>query len=247
MPLPTVFCLSPTWESDFAELELVAAATDRNDTTGYSAPLLINTISAWGRYLRTLEKLKEVKTMLDEKVNQPHSSVAMSDINKAMRAAVDAANTSPFFDALDRMTMKNLRSELEANRDLQRRRELAMVLQKLNDFLLEHEVVNDRERDRDFFTAARHLSWIIARGDRQINKYVQRLDKFLVERRKRWQLRTKALPATKQPPRWKEIEEHEPFRHGLTQLPGLEPTKARDELTALVGAYRAWLEEFGDC
>ena len=55
------FVPEPYMESDFVELELVAAATDRNGTTGYSAPLLINTISAWGRYRHTLEKLKEVK------------------------------------------------------------------------------------------------------------------------------------------------------------------------------------------
>ncbi len=236
------FVPEPYMESDFSELELVAAATDRNGITGYSAPLLINTISAWGRYRRTLEKLKEVKTMLDEKLTQPHSSIAMTEINQTMRAAVDSASTSPFFDALDRMTMAHLLTELETNKDLQRRRELALVLEKLNEFLLEHEILNDRERDRDFFTAARHLSWIIARGDREVTKYVQRLDRFLVERRKRWQLRVKALPAARQPPRWVEIEAHEPFRKGLAQLPALAPTPARDELTVLVGAYREWLE-----
>ena len=237
------FVPEPYMESDFAELELVAAATDRNGTTGYSAPLLINTISAWGRYRRTLEKLKETKTMLDEKLNQPHSAVEVTAINKTMRSAVDDANTSPFFDVRDRLTMARLLSELEANKDLQRRRELAMVLERLNEFLLEHEMINDRERDRDFFTAARHLSWIIARGDRQVDKYVARLDKFLVERRARWQLRVKALPAARQMPRWQEIEADEPFRTGLAQLPALAPPAARDALTALVGEYRAWLEE----
>ena len=236
------FVPEPYMESDFAELELIAAATDRNGMTGYSAPLLINTISAWGRYRRTLEKLKEVKTMLDEKLNQPHRGIELSDINKTMRSALADANTSPFFDALDRMAMSHMLSELAANQDLQRRRELAMVLEKLNEFLLEHEMINDRERDRDFFTAARHLSWIIARGDRQIDKYVTRLDKFLVARRARWQLRVEALLAAKRPPRWTEIEAHEPFRQGLAQLPALA-MQARDALTALIGEYRAWLEE----
>ena len=138
--------------------------------------------------------------MLDEKLTQPHSSIAMTEINQTMRAAVDAASTSPFFDALDRMTMARLLTELETNKDLQRRRELAAVLERLNEFLLEHEILNDRERDRDFFTAARHLSWIIARGDGEVTQYVQRLDRFLVERRQRWQLRVKALPASRHPP-----------------------------------------------
>ena len=230
-------------ESDFATLELVAAATDRNSTTGYSAPLLINTISAWGRYQRTLEKLKEVKTMLDEKLTQPHTGMAMAEINQTMRKAVAVANTSPFFDALDRVTIASLLSELEANKDLQRRRELALALEKLNEFLLEHEILNDRERDRDFFIAARHLAWIIARGDRDVTRYVERLDSFLVKRRERWQLRVAALPTARQPPRWREIEAHEPFRKGLAPLPALEPIPARDELTALVGAYREWLSE----
>ena len=237
------FVPEPYMESDFATLELVAAATDRNSTTGYSAPLLINTLSAWGRYQRTLEKLKEVKAMLDEKLSQPHTSMAMAEINQTMHEAVAVANTSPFFDALDRATIARLRSELEANKNLQRRRELALVLEKLNEFLLEHEILNDRERDRDFFIAARHLAWIIARGDRGVTQYVARLDSFLVKRRKRWQLRVAALPAARQPLRWQEIEAHEPFRRGLAQLSVLEPIAARDELTVLVGAYREWLQE----
>lgn len=237
------FVPEPYMESDFATLELVAAATDRNGTTGYSAPLLINTLSAWGRYQRTLEKLKEVKAMLDEKLSQPHTSMAMAEINRTMRKAVAVANTSPFFDALDRATIARLLSELEANKDLQRRRELALALEKLNEFLLEHEILNDRERDRDFFIAARHLAWIIARGDREVTQYVARLDSFLVKRRKRWQLRVAALPAARQPPRWQEIEAHEPFRQGLARLSALEAIAARDELTALVGAYREWLQE----
>ncbi len=237
------FVPEPYMESDFAELELVAAATDRNGTTGHSAPLLINAISAWGRYRRTLEKLKEVKTMLDEKLAQPHSGLAMTAINQTMRDAVDNANTSPFFDGRDRLTMTRMLAELAANKDLQRRRELASTLERLNEFLLEHEVLNDRERDRDFFTAARHLSWIIARGDRDVGKYVQRLDRFLVERRQRWQVRVTALPAARQPPSWETMAAQAPLRKGLARLPALAATAARDELTALVGAYRAWLEE----
>ena len=230
-------------ESDFAELELVAAATDRNGITGYSAPLHINAISAWGRYRHTLEKLKEVKTMLDEKISQPNSTITVPNLITTMQAAVTAANTSPFFDALDRMTMNNMLSELENNKLLARQRELAFILEKLNKFLLEHEMLNDRERDRDFFTAARHLSWIIARGDRQLKKYVQRIDAFLVKRRQRWQERIKVLPAAARPPNASKIITQEPFRTGLARLPSLSREAARDALTALVGAYRAWLAE----
>ena len=117
-------------ESDFAELELVAAATDRNGVTGYSAPLRINAISAWGRYRHTLEKLKEVKTMLDEKISQPNSTITATNITTTMQAAVAAANTSPFFDALDRMTMSNMLTELENNQALALRRELVLILEK---------------------------------------------------------------------------------------------------------------------
>ena len=104
-------------------------------------------------------------------------------------------------------------------------------------------MLNDRERDRDFFTAARHLSWIIARGDRHLKKYVQRLDAFLVERRKRWQLRINALSSDVRPPNASKIIEQEPFRTGLARLPALAREAAREQLTALVGAYRAWLAE----
>ncbi len=237
------FMPEPYMESDVAELELVATAHDRNGTIGYSAPLLINAISAWGRYRHTLEKLKEVKTMLDEKLNQPHHGVDVNDIHQTMQAAVATADTSPFFHAFDRLTMDNLLVKLEANKDLQRRRELVAVAEKLNEFLREHEMIDSRERDRDFFTAARHLSWIIARGDQPIDKHVQRLDKFLRSRREHWQQRVENLPAAQRPPRWAEIAESEPFREGLSQLPALSPVQARDELTALVGAYRAWLDE----
>ena len=237
------FLPEPYVESDLAELELVAAATDRRGMTGYSAPLRINAISAWGRYRSTLEKFREVKTMLDEKLTQAPSTPSMTNINTAMRAALAQAQTSPFFDAIDRLTMTRLMAELEVIKDIESKHELVSVLEKLNSFLIEHEIINDRERDRDFFTAARHLSWMLERGDKQIEKYVQRLDKFLTARQQRWQERLRTLPQAQQPSRWQEIEKDAPFRQVLERLPALSPERARDELATLVGAYRGWLTE----
>lgn len=228
-------------ESDFAEIELVATATDRNGETGHSAPLLLNAISAWGRYQRVLEKLKEAKTLLDEKVTQPASSIEMAQIRATLRAAVADAHASPFFDAIDRLALEDFvasSGELRQSKD-----KLAVLLEKLNAFLFEHEILDDRERDRDFFTAVRHLSWIIANRNNKTAKYVQRFDEFLAARRQRWRLRVEALPPAQRPPRWEATRDAEPFRKGIAELAELPPAEAQERLTALAGSYRAWLEE----
>lgn len=239
-------------ESDQAEVELVAEAIDRSlpqPLIGMSQPLVIQTASAYGRYRQTLQTLHEVKLMLDEMVK----TQKRQDLGKAregMAKALQQAEDSPFFDGLDRVNLGRFGlqiSELEQSFTVQ---ELLSIDQALGDFLVEHEIINDRERDRDYFVAVRALSRLVEKDrDRRTAKVplvTQRIKTFLDERHRRWGIRVKRLSTT--PRNWEKIRV-QPFHQAMDAVAHLDESGRSDhqqqalvELSKSVTLYREWIE-----
>ena len=248
LDLVTTYSIVPEsyMDSDLGKLELVATAQDNRDRIGYSDPLVINTISAYGRYRRVLEKLREVKSGLDEQVTGTGDDDIQA-LRSLLAKAVTAADNSPFFDAIDRFTLSRLESELG-----QIEPELVAVLERLNAFLFEHEILDDRERDRDFFVATRHLAWILKTAEKKkIAAFITKINTFLDARRKRWQLRVSALPVPHQPASWPQVRDTKPFKTALQRILDTYATAqtdrssqaAQDILAETVGAYKEWITE----
>ncbi len=240
-------------QQDLATLKITAEALDRhlpNPLMGRSEPLVIKTASAYGRYRETLGTLHNVKQALDKVLSEGSDELDPS-IAETMFKAVQQAETSPFFDGLDRHI---IRSELNAIERLSRqmdKEELMLTQEKLNKFLFEHETLDDRERDRDFFVAARSLSRLVEqkKADRQIAVTVvgTRLKTFLDERHARWKLRLKYVQEAFKPPEWQQIQ-NKPFHSMLDSVVRDASTdeegnqKALQTLSQIVADYRHWIE-----
>lgn len=239
-------------ESDQAEVELVAEAIDRSlpqPLIGFSAPLVIQTVSAYGRYRQTLQTLREVKEMLDE-MTKTQKRQDLSKAREAMAKALQQAEDSPFFDGLDRVNLSRFGvaiSELEQSFAVQ---PLLEVNQNLADFLFEHEIINDRERDRDYFVAARALSRLVekARDNRtaKVPQVTQRIKTFLDERHRRWDIRVKRLSVA--PRNWERIKT-QPFHQAMDSVARMDESGRQDhqqqalvELSKSVTLFREWIE-----
>ena len=240
-------------QSDVSQVEIRAEAVDRAipiPLVGSSKPLVVETISAYGRYRQTLRTLRELKTIVDEGVQEQNPKLDKV-ARETSKKAVDQASQSPFFDGLDRVNIGNFHQqtkELEQSPTVLRLMELQ---QTLNEFLFEHESLDDRERDRDFFVASRALSRLIEtpKEKRAIQMEVvqERLKNFLEGRQKRWALRVKYLQ--KEPQSWPNIQK-KPFQKALDKIAKLDnqPTpestaEALNTLSSTVTEYRKWLSE----
>ena len=246
LDLVTTYSIVPEsyMDSDLGKIELVATARDDRDRVGYSDPLVLNTISAYGRYRRVLETLKEVKRGLDEQVTDA-SDTDIQALRSLLAKAVIAADNSPFFDAIDRFTLSRLESELG-----QIKPELVAVLERLNAFLFEHEILDDRERDRDFFVTARHLAWVLKTAEKKkIAAFIAKINSFLDARRERWQLRVSVLPVSHKPAGWPQVRDTKPFKTALQRIldtyaeAQTSSQAAQDILAETVGAYKEWITE----
>lgn len=245
-------------ESDLAAVEIVAEATDRAlpaPLVGYSEPLTINTASAYGRYRATLQTLRELKQMVDDAQSKQGSSLSKEAQDLAKKAA-DQSEKSPFFDGLDRVQIHRFETkvgDIKAEADQEQLLELSSTL---NDFLFEHEILDDRERDRDFFVAARSLSRLVEQEIDQrpvtLKVVTDRMRKYLNDRHERWQKRVERIAAEQRPAKWHDIATKKPFHEAMNQIDA-QDAKAKtsikaksDQLTALSKAvvdYRAWIEE----
>jgi hypothetical protein len=116
--------------------------------------------------------------------------------------------------------------------------------------LQEHEILDDRERDRDFFIAIRAYSRTLD-GDmpqraKDSGHMSERMLGFLDERFKRWGMRVNRLGSGQEPPSWKRIHTEKPF-HNLLRLTARDasqaPEKSQGHLSKLASEYRAWIEE----
>ncbi|MEZ4740903.1 MAG: hypothetical protein R3B45_00390 [Bdellovibrionota bacterium] len=248
--------LEPYLDSDLEELEVIGEVIDRATPTplmGYSSPLRIKVASAYGRYRNTLQTLKDLKGQLDAAIINKNPAIdeeTMVLANDAFKQSLD----SPFFDSIDRVNIMNFRDSTARNVKNFNLQEMHQLSTSLNDFLFEHEVLDDRERDRDFFIAARSLSRLLEKpkSDRpvEVTMVVERMKRFLDAREKRWKLRVKQLDSEKIPKLWPEVSRNRPFHKAMDDINKLQKNdadpygkKGIETLSLAVGKYRNWLNE----
>lgn len=225
--------LEPYVSADYAEIMLVAVATDTHEAKGRSAPITVQLVSAYGRYLHTLKTLRELKTKLDEKVDNP-DGVAAKELSALITKANKQAQASPFFDVRDRNTLLTLQNELRKPKP-----ELLMLVEQLDLFLLEHEILNHRERDRDFFVAMRRLAWA-NNSKKDTKQMLEKISKFINERRRIWRQRVDLLPDEQRPPNWSTVKRERPFMQALGKF---RRSKDEKHLSEAVDAYQQWIDE----
>lgn len=247
--------LEPYMDRDIADVEIFAEAIDRAlpvPLMGRSEPVTLKTVSAYGRYRQTLDSLRGFKKHLDDAVTQNRTTLP-PEARELIQKAKKQSETSPFFDALDRANIARFEQNTvdlvhSGNRDA-----LLDLSDRLNSFLFEHETLDDRERDRDFFVAARSISHLIEQqsiSDNDVKNASKRMTDFLSDRHARWTLRVARLPNRSKPESWPRIK-GKPFHHSIEKIDQLmtkskTPKDRNEALTTLsqsVVNYRAWIEE----
>ena len=256
--------LEPYLQGDVGEIEIIAQASDRaipQPLVGQSQPLRLTVMSAYGRYQRALQTLRSVKSLVDKTVESGAADLPNEAIETMLKANEQARN-SPFFDEFDRITMERIEANLRSARSSQDFSQLITSSQELNSFLFEHELLDDRERDRDLFVAARSLSRLLERPANKrpvrIEEVTRRLEDFLGERQKRWKLRVERLPTPNRPPSYRHIADHQPFARDLQSIGNLNKdrkassssvaqsdatSKSLELLGGLVRSYQQWISE----
>ncbi len=243
--------LEPYMEQDLQELEIVAEATDRALPTpliGRSKPIIIKVASAYGRYRATLETLKELKSKLDEQL-QDAKNKKPENLGELGEKAARQSEDSPYFDALDRQTIREFQEFFAQNDQKPNMSAMMNASDQLNRFLFEHESLDDRERDRDFFIAARSLSRLLEQKTSErkvpVSRVVERMRKFLDERHKRWEQRVAHLETP--PVEWQQVQK-KPFDQALQKIQAVDSQnppatqQALQVLSQTVESYRQWIE-----
>ena len=249
--------LEPYVENDVAEIDIVAEAVDRALPTpliGRSETIHLTVASAYGRYRRALQTLRELKSLVDGAAEKSPIKLP-PEAATLVKKAVDESDRSPFFDGMDRLQIRRFDTGVEELTNSTDAGSLYELSQALNDFLFEHEILDDRERDRDFFVAARMLSHQLevepASRSVPLTTVVERLKVFLNGRHERWRLRVGRLKAELQPPEWSKIDGKRPFHQSMIAIAVLDKkvlaAAAQSEqltvLSKMVTDYRAWIQQ----
>jgi hypothetical protein len=245
--------LQPWMEEDFMEFDIVAEALDRADPlplTGQSPPIHLKVASAYGRYKNSLATLKQVKTIIDDSRGssrpQPLPPAAVAAMAKAMTQSQD----TPFFDGLDRAELERLQlAIIEAAKDSTATKSQD-ISDDLGNFLVEHETLDARERDRDFFIAIRALSRTLEKptSERTVEaQYLaKRMQLFLDDRHKGWAARVARLGPGQEPAGWNKVSSAKPFHKYIRETAKEatnNPKKSQGELSLLAAEYRTWIED----
>lgn len=240
--------LAKYMNDDYSNIEITAEAIDQSHPTprrGYSKPLRLKVISSYGLYRHILNNLKEIRNSLDSSLSSQKPNIIKKSLNKLEQALHDSNRTS-FFDLIDRSDLQKINS---LAKQLSRTKSINLLYQthwELTRFLQEHELLNDRERDRDFFVAARGLSRLIERkADNKILKNAElNILKFLKARQTRWRVRIGFLSKEHYPNRWPQIKK-EPFKRAIMTAVRQEDNQSLsfETLSKTVSNYREWLEE----
>lgn len=243
--------LQPWMEEDMMEFDIVAEGLDHAEPlplTGQSPPLHIKVASAYGRYKNSLATIKQVKAMIDDARSsaRPVPPAAKDMMDKAITQSQD----TPFFDGLDRAELDRLQlltADASKNSTVTKAQDIS---DDLGSFLVEHETLDDRERDRDFFIAIRALSRTLEKETAKRNLEAQYLSKkmlvFLDDRHRGWARRVSRLGAGQQPSGWGRISTTKPFHKSIQNTAKdaqNEPKKSQGYLSFLASDYRSWIEE----
>ena len=251
---PTV--LAPYITSDEEHIHLYGEAISMDQTqelVGRSEPLALTVVSSYGRYQRTLSALKETRSLTLSW--QDTSSAERLEELKALIKSESAA--TPFFHSHDRRVMAEITSMMVASQmeNSSFRQDLA---RQITEFLELHEAIDDRERDRDFFVAARAYSRKVSGGkDLSLAGDAEGIKEFLQAREARWLERAKKLQALTGQSSFREenssVLEESAFSKRWDRLhqkimeedsladSGTE--EGREELAAMVAEYRQWLSK----
>lgn len=244
--------LDPYLESDIADVEVFAEAIDKTlpkSLVGKSSSLQFRAVSAYGRYQQTLDTLRRLKTKLDESMVAKKPSLDAESkelIDKALRQSL----TSPFFDGLDRNAIDSFAEKVDQQLSNPERSELTQLAERLNQFLFEHEMIDDRERDRDYFIALRSLSRQIESKSSSITGAIEKMSEFLDQRHRRWALRVSRLADDRRPKSYTRIEREKPFHRDLEFITEKTSTKTDTALTEALSRisqsvlqFKNWIEE----
>lgn len=235
-------------ESDFAKVEIVAEAIDQSvpvPLVGYSNPIVVQTISSYGKYRKTLAQLKALKDNLDTAVNKTNAKLHPDNL-KILNEAQKEADLSPFFDSTDRRRIQGIKEALESNFQKPDMRIVYQLQQNLGRFLHEHEMLDDRERDRDFFIAARGLSHLLETNDPNVHFAEEKILTYLQEREHRWKLRVQRLSHPELLKHGKEVVVEHHITKEFEKLLKNDATKNKESLnilSGLVSYYRQWIDE----
>ncbi len=240
-------------EADSASIEIRAEGIDRavpNPGVGYSAPLVIETISSYGRYRKTLGSLREIKESLDAALSKANANLKNDTLEIMDRIQKDAGE-SPFFDSLDRLQIQNISTLLKQTISEPDLKKIYALNSSMGAFLEEHEMLDDRERDRDFFVAARGLSRLLQSDgpSSAVSRLAsEKLLDFLSDRKKRWKVRVKRLLHPENLKMKKKVMEGEMFSNAIREIMQTNLTnqnsKQRSErlLAETVSSYRQWID-----
>ena len=243
--------LQPWMEEDIVEFDIVAEAIDRAEPSpliGKSQPLHIKVASAYGRYKQALETLKKIKSALDDARSSGKGVSPATD--EIMRSVLQQSEETPFFDGIDRSQLAQISQKLSEIKTSKADYKVQELADEVGEFLLEHEILDDRERDRDLFIAIRAFSRTLDKSNPErmldAKHLASRMLGFLDERQKRWGLRVKFLGPGNAPASWPRIQEEKPFKgHVNRTLSDAEsnPKKSQGHMSTLASQYRSWIEE----
>jgi hypothetical protein len=258
--------LEPYMDDDECEFEIVAVAKDSTEPQGLvgrSFPIQIRVVSAYGRYKATLNRLSTIKSKLDVRLQQLQSgkneTLKEDREDTALTLELDEilqfADNSPFFDSLDRSHLERIQAQIkQATQEKSGRPKWGKMLDALDSlsaFLWEHETLDDRERDRDFFIAARTLSRVLESASvdhtSQLRQIDANLNRFLKQRYQRWQKRVEFLGKDPKLTRWRKVKEGPLFIQDLQRVVELsnqkKGEKAQELLAHSTNEYKAWIDE----
>ncbi|MFK7824529.1 MAG: hypothetical protein AB8G05_10245 [Oligoflexales bacterium] len=248
--------LEPYINNDIADVEIIAEVIDSSiprPLIGRSAPLRFRTASAYGRYRQTLRVLRNLKSMVDEGVETEKYNLT-NEAKYLVEDALKRSASTPFFDTLDRIQIHEFSDQVKKINEQNSYQSIFELQAGLNEFLVEHEILDDRERDRDFFVASRALSRLIEQPEEKrpvtIDTAVNNMKSFLKNRRDRWNLRVSQLMKPEDLKDWKKIKDTKPFLKSFENIRDAIAKKKSDSISSALSTlsqnaanYRKWIED----
>lgn len=241
---------------DFGKITLQAEVEDITTPVsqkGFSNQITLNLISVYGEYQKALSLLKDLREHIADSQTKGEIKLEKKSLEK-MKELKTLSQRTPYFDHEDRRNLSEIHNLLQEYSQNLEEKTLQEASSLMTEFLSEHETLDDRERDRDFFVAMRSLSHLVEEEGVQKQKEIlesnERTLKFLNERFERWQERVSELEDPQKIPSWESIEQKKPFQQSLEKISSwlkksssFDSKKIRNELSKTVTSYENWITE----